>query len=160
MPLSNHELVREFHDHFSIPLADKPTLLLAEIDEPAAGQTGRLLHELERTIRDRRRHDDVLWGRVQMMLEELREFVGAHEVGDLAAAADSLVDLEYFLHGTAAMMGLPHDEIFAEVHRANMQKIRVRSADESKRLNKLDVRKPADWQPPDVVGILRARGGL
>jgi hypothetical protein len=153
---SNHELVREFHDKFGLPNAKTPQLLPAELSE-LAGPIASFLKACEGLLRHGRGPTDVFYGRVQMMLEELREFVEAHERGDLAAAADSLVDLEYFLHGTAAMMGFPHDEIFAEVHAANMCKVRVESVSESKRLNKLDVKKPEGWQPPDVAGILARR---
>jgi hypothetical protein len=112
------------------------------------------LRHVEAFIKSNRLPDDQVWGRVQMMIEELREFAEAVRDGDLEKQADSLVDLDYFLLGTAAMMGLPYDALFAEVHRANMGKVLCASAEESARLNKLDCKKPEGWRPPDIAGVL------
>jgi predicted HAD superfamily Cof-like phosphohydrolase len=95
--------------------------------------------------------------RLGFMNEELREYVEAFEAGDLAKAADSLVDLDYVVLGTAVMMGLPWEELFAEVHAANMRKVRAEGGDDprSTRSHRLDVVKPKGWRPPDVEGVLR-----
>jgi predicted HAD superfamily Cof-like phosphohydrolase len=111
---------------------------------------------LEGLIRARRLDGDVVWGRIQMMLEELREYAEAVRENDLEKQADSLVDLDYFVLGSAVTQGLPFDQLFDEVHRANMEKERVVNAQESARLNKLDVKKPEGWQPPDIQGVLVA----
>jgi len=154
---SNHELVREFQDKFRIPQSREPALLVADIGPGEPNAVTELLDLVQMYIQVRRGNDDVFWGRVQMMVEELAEFVHAHAHGDLTGAADSLVDLEYFLHGTSASMGLPHDEIFEEVHRANMEKELVASREDSRRLNKLDVKKPEGWRPPNVAGIIDSK---
>jgi predicted HAD superfamily Cof-like phosphohydrolase len=93
--------------------------------------------------------------RVKFMQEELDEFQEACEQLDLQKAADALVDLVYVVHGTALMMGLPWDRLWAEVQRANMAKVRATSLDQSKRKSTLDVIKPEGWQAPnhyDAVG--------
>jgi predicted HAD superfamily Cof-like phosphohydrolase len=154
---SNFQKVLAFHKKFELPRPLWPQtpyrgmLLSDELDVIYK------LKEVEQFIRNRRTDDDVAWGRVQMMLEELREYAEAVYFGDVEKQADSLVDLEYFAHGTAVTSGFPQDEIFDEVHRANMEKERVVNAEESFRLNKLDVKKPEGWQPPDVAGILDRR---
>jgi predicted HAD superfamily Cof-like phosphohydrolase len=100
---------------------------------------------------------DVEEFRVGHMSEELREYVDACEAGDLAKAADALVDLIYVALGTAQMMHVPFDECWGEVQRANMAKVRATSADDprSKRAHRFDVVKPEGWKPPDIEGILK-----
>lgn len=83
--------------------------------------------------------------RIGAMLEEVEEFKEAHLRGDVASAADALVDLVYFAHGTAVLMGIPWDEVWKEVHRANMEKRLGRT----KREHGFDAMKPEGWNPPD-----------
>ena len=109
---------------------------------------------------------DVMFGRIEMILEELRELMEAYRTRrtgsrdcehaySIAKVADALIDLNYFVLGTAAMMGLPWEAMWDEVQRANMTKEPIKSADESKRNNVLDVRKPANWQPPDLEALVK-----
>jgi predicted HAD superfamily Cof-like phosphohydrolase len=87
--------------------------------------------------------------RIDFMQEELHEFINAHNAGDLVKAADALADLTYVVLGTAYLMGLPFNDVWDSVHRANMTKVRAQSADESKRGSQLDVVKPEGFVPPD-----------
>lgn len=77
---------------------------------------------------------------------------------DLPGAADALVDLAYIVHGTAIAHGVPWRALFDEVHAANMRKVRVVSAEDSKHGHKADIKKPPGWQPPDVFEVLHAHG--
>lgn len=79
-----------------------------------------------------------------------------HASQNLEKAGDALVDLKYVTDGTAHMMGLPFNEMFEEVQRANMAKERATSADDARSLrkNSLDVVKPAGWRPPDHGPII------
>lgn len=120
------QMVGEFHRRFGLAVTD-----------------GRSPEMLDGHVLDFRRG---------FMEEELREFVEATSV---AERADALVDLVYIALGTAHLMGVPFDEVFEEVQRANMAKARARSASESKRGSTLDVVKPPGWTPPDVAGVIR-----
>lgn len=60
--------------------------------------------------------------RLVYMLEELGEFSKEHRDGNLASAADALADLVYFALGTAVQMGLPWNDVWSLVHKANMRK--------------------------------------
>lgn len=101
--------------------------------------------------------------RLDFMREELEEFYEAYE-SDLPhdqaveKMADALVDLVYVALGTAHMMDIPFNELFAEVHRANMTKERALSPEHSKastgRGHHFDVVKPPGWQPPNLGKIL------
>lgn len=124
--VTQHRQVLEFHRRFDVPRPAEPRLLDGEAYE----------------------------FRVGFMQEELREFCQAHMVGDLEQSFDALLDLAYVVIGTAIMMGLPWDEGFDEVHRANMEKQRTRRAADSKRGTALDVTKPEGWQPPNLAAVL------
>jgi predicted HAD superfamily Cof-like phosphohydrolase len=96
--------------------------------------------------------------RVKFMEEELREFKEARERNDIAGMADALVDLSYVTLGTAHVMGLPWQELFFEVQKANMAKERALRAEQSLRGSTYDVVKPKGWQPPDIESVLRKHG--
>lgn len=89
-----------------------------------------------------------------MLAEEVTEFAVAAERGDLAAMADALVDLIVFAKGTASMMGLPWKELFDDVQRANMTKVRG----PTKRGFRDDITKPPGWVGPRTAEILVAAG--
>ena len=105
-----------------------------------------ILPHLEPTLLDT---DDFL-GRMEMVLEEVMEAMRGHRNRDLPEVADALIDCAVFLMGTAHLMGLPWDELFAEVQRANCTKERGTGI----RKNKLDLIKPPGWTSPNIAGIL------
>lgn len=91
-------------------------------------------------------------------------------VRDLYGAFDALLDLEYVCLGTANLMGFNKpcptehanhwsiwQEGFARVQRANMAKVRVDRAEQSKRGTLFDVRKPEGWQPPSYEDLFEDR---
>lgn len=84
--------------------------------------------------------------RIKFMEEELTEFENAARQADMVKAADALADLAYVVLGTAHQMGLPFDEIWAAVHKANMQKLRGMGA----RGMVYDAVKPAGWIGPEA----------
>lgn len=124
---SNFDDVAAFHEKFEIPRSKVPAML---------------------TIGARQ-------FRTKFMQEELDEFVQACEQNNLELAADALVDLVYVALGTADMMGLPWQRLWAEVQRANMSKERAKpDGSNSKRGSALDVIKPPGWTPPDHKPLL------
>jgi predicted HAD superfamily Cof-like phosphohydrolase len=92
--------------------------------------------------------------RIAFLQEELDELRAAAAANDLAGQADALVDLVYVAKGTALMLGLPWEELWTVVQRANMAKTRGTT----KRGVKADCAKPPGWAPPDLDGALRAAG--
>lgn len=92
--------------------------------------------------------------RIDFMAEELDEFEAACQTQDLAEQADALVDLVYVALGTAVMLGLPWDDLWDDVHRANMEKI----AGVGKRGHLVDCIKPDGWVGPKTNEILVAAG--
>lgn len=98
--------------------------------------------------------------RHKFMQEELDEFFKACQERNLEEAADALVDLVYVVHGTALMMGLPWQQLWDEVQRANMTKERAKAdGSNSKRSSSLDVVKPPGWQKPNHTPVLQLRAG-
>ncbi len=97
-------------------------------------------------------NDEELNLRVEMFHEEIIEFTRAHRKGDLVAAFDALLDLAYFVIGTAVKMCLPWNRGWMAVHFANMRKARVPSGETSKvrgGRTGFDVVKPEGWEGPE-----------
>lgn len=107
---SNFELIKEFHTIFSrTPDPDKPSLV----------------------------KNDTLELRIKLITEEYKEVL--EELGymllhdpvpanypkavDLPKLAKELADLLYVVYGTAAVYGIPIDDVYREVHRSNMSKL-------------------------------------
>lgn len=99
-----------------------------------------------------RYQDDDRVARAFLMLEELDEALEAMVVLDEVALADALADTAYTVLGTAATFGIPLKEVFDEVHRSNMTKVRTIDGD---RL--LKAGKGALYSPPNIPDAI-ARG--
>ena len=94
--------------------------------------------------------------RIAFMTEELEEFKTAAIIQDLEGQADALIDLVYVAKGTAIMLGLPWEDLWQDVQRANMAKeLRKPVAGQT---HKLGVHKPPGWQGPITSEILEAHG--
>lgn len=134
---TNFEDVKAFHEKFDVPVRPRPQLL----------------------------PEDELAFRLGFLKEEVMEFQEAHDRGDIAEAFDALLDLVYVAHGTALMMGLPWQEGWNEVQRANMSKMSARdilaqmpdgtTPEDIGARHISDVRKPEGWQPPNIEAVLR-----
>ena len=136
--MSHYNDVRDFHLKFGVPTE-------ADVDHPQLPSR------------------DVVSYRKNFLQEELDEFEFATENGDLANAADALLDLVYVAYGTALLMGISPDcwnELWNDVQRANMAKERATGADDSrsKRSHSLDVVKPEGWVGPNGTAILNKHG--
>lgn len=114
--------VRAFQTKFDLPRAETPRLLPRE-------------HLIER---------------FNFLNEELTEFRVALEAGDLAGIADALIDIVYVAKGTAVMMGLPWRELWNDVQRANMAKVKLEGLANYKK----NVGKPEGWVGPKTEEIL------
>lgn len=95
----------------------------------------------------------------RFIMEELSEYLRANEEGLLTNAADAIVDLVYVSLGCAHAMGLPFDELFQVVHKANMAKQPANDYIRSMRGSQYDVVKPIGWVPPEeeMTSIINAK---
>ncbi len=84
--------------------------------------------------------------RVEMMREELQEFIDAKEKWD---ELDALVDLIWFAVGTAFQSDYPLATAWERVAKANFAKI----PGITKRRMTVDLVKPPGWQPPDLRSL-------
>jgi len=133
--MTNFKSVGKFHEQFGLPFVNDGTVPWVIPDE------------------------DFLY-RYEHLHEELHELVVAQRDRDLPKVADALADLVYVALGTAHFYGIPFDDVFAEVQRANMSKVRSLGKDDprSKRRSHFDIVKPDGWTGPDIVGVLKASG--
>lgn len=118
--------VAEFHQKFDLPLGNVDVLM----NDKAA--------------------QDFRVGFIQEELDELKE---ALEAGDKTKAFDALLDLAYVVYGAALFAGISPSQWHAgmhAVHSANMAKVRVANADDSKRKSSFDVKKPEGWVGPEA----------
>lgn len=83
--------------------------------------------------------------RYRFLIEEAEEFHEACTTGDMVGAADGLADIIYVAIGTAYLMGIPLDQVWDAVQRANMKKVGQATA-----RNPHDAVKPVGWVPPNV----------
>ncbi len=73
----------------------------------------------------------------------------AHNQPDnLAPLVHELLDLLYVTYGALLVCGVEPDEVFREIHRANMEKASGPHRVDGKPI------KPVDWQPADVAAAL------
>lgn len=117
--------VAEFHQAFGRPVRRQPT---ADVD-PALAQL-----------------------RVDLVQEEVGEFIAASEQGDLVGIADALADIVYVVYGTALTYGIDLDAVLREVHRSNMSKL----DSDGKPVLRADgkVLKSDRYSPPDIASVL------
>lgn len=90
--------------------------------------------------------DSLMQHRMGFLMEELLEFEFACFGKDTVKAADALADLVYVALGTAYHMGLPFNDIWAAVQKANMAKV----PGFTKRGMPNDAKKPDGWQGPEA----------
>lgn len=115
--MSNFDDIYRMHQHHRLPIETSPAFL-SQTDQPF---------------------------RSGFLREELLEFDAACKNDDLPEAADALIDLVVVAMGTAVMMGLPWEALWADVQRANMAKERVTS---ERAHGGFDLGKPEGWEPP------------
>lgn len=118
---------------------------------------GELVAEFHRTfglaIRTRPVARPPEWvARLDLLREELDEYVEAVTDDDPVAVADALADMVYVIAGSALVHGINLDACLAEVHRSNMSKLGADGhpilRDDGK------VLKGPGYTPPDLTAAL------
>ena len=95
---------------------------------------------------------DVVRMRVDLIAEELDEFIEAVDRQDIVSIADALADLAYVVYGAALTYGIDLDACIAEVHRSNMTKAGV----DGKPIFRADGKllKGPNYTPPNLAAVL------
>lgn len=88
---------------------------------------------------------ELMQAQIRCLDEELLELGDATLQHDLVGVTDAIVDLIYFALGFAYRLGLPYDQVFEIVHKANMRKV----IGMTKRGNTDDAAKPDGWVSPE-----------
>ncbi|TWU38691.1 Phosphoribosyl-ATP pyrophosphohydrolase [Novipirellula aureliae] len=117
------EQVTQFHQQIGEVVADSPRLLQhsEDLDRNLANSLREVLSAYDREDEPRTQ----LMRRAMMAIEELAEWVEAHNERDLVAAADAWADRITVLLGDAVATGMPAERLLDEVHRSNMTKLAV-----------------------------------
>ena len=97
--------------------------------------------------------EDIYQLRLRLLEEEFNEFKKAHEDRDKVEMADALADMIYIAVGTANVMNIPLDKVWAEVQRSNMAKVDPETGKVKKREDG-KVLKPEGWTPPQIETVL------
>lgn len=118
------DMLREFHNIFNHPISVVPGL--PDLDEQKL--------------------------RLDLLEEEYTEYKDAVSQGDIVEIADALADMVYIIYGTALVYGIDLKSVLEEVHRSNMDKLDQDGKPIYYPNGK--VKKPQDWTPPDIKGIL------
>ena len=134
--------VAAFHHKFGVPINTSVTEISNEL---LRDRVNFILEEFSELIED---------AGLQLTYDIDTLEVHPHNPKDLPGIADALIDLVYVIKGTALILGLPWEELWDDVHRANMQKVRY----EDETGHKFGIGKPDGWQPPQTVRILMKDG--
>lgn len=123
------QMVYEFHETYGAMISNKPKL-------PDAN-TRKL--------------------RIDLLKEELDEFLNGESANNIVEIADALGDIMYVALGAAISYGIPIDAVFNEIHRSNMSKL----GEDGKPIYREDgkVLKGPNYFKPDVAKVLRDYGG-
>lgn len=113
--------------------------------------------ELEYRGDPRKLEESMAQFRIRFMEEELKEYIAAHQTGDLHGQFDALIDLVYVTLGTAYLQGFNFPAGWNRVQHANMQKVRALRTSDSKRGSIYDVVKPEGWTAPDLSDLIKGK---
>ncbi|GGR24613.1 hypothetical protein [Deinococcus ruber] len=127
--MSNARAVLEFHRLLGFPMPSEP--------RPPTPET---LHLRLTLLREE-------MAEVEEAAETLRT-LPAPGAADLLPLAHELTDLLYVAYGALLALGIDPDATFAEIHRANMDKLGGPKRADGKQL------KPEGWQPADLSRVL------
>lgn len=127
---SNAEKIFEFHEAIGSPLPKRPL-----IPPPASIQLRQTLIDEE-------------YAEVTAAFQAIQTAQANGDIIDAAPLMHELADLLYVVYGAMWAFGIDPDPIFAEVHRANMQK-----ADGPRRADG-KLLKPPNWQPANVARVI------
>lgn len=90
---------------------------------------------------------------MNLIAEEFNELITAYQDRDLVEIADACRDLIWVIEGLEYTLNIPHQEVWDEVARSNLQKVDPITGKVIKREDG-KVLKPEGWTPPDIKSII------
>ena len=94
--------------------------------------------------------------RIDLLKEEVKEYIEAEIDNDPIEIADALADIIYIAVGTARIYWIPLDKVWAEVQRSNMDKIDPKTGKVIKRADG-KILKPEWWEWPRIAEIINKK---
>ena len=143
------EHVREFHCKIGETVSDSPVLLQHDAD--LDGDLARSLRQIIEAFHHVDNPKTQLTRRALMAVEELAEWIEAHNDDDLIGLADAWADRMVVLLGDAVASGMPAEPLLDEVHRSNMTKLAANEQTGKGTKGKA-------FQAPNLKRILREAG--
>ena len=147
-PTNSYEMVKEFHETFGHPVADKPTAIT---DDRMTLRLALILEEAIELADALGFATDDIKDSAAYMLNKIGPRVYEDKV-DIVAVADALGDLEYVVNGAALEHGINLPKVVAEVHRSNMTKL----GPEGKPIYREDgkILKGENFEEPNLAKVL------
>merc|ERR1719473_997632 len=148
------EAVREFTFESGKPTPETPEVMSEDEVHFISKMILDEVLELWATLKTAEEAKAALNGILEKAEALQKEEYSADEEGQIkqvAAQADALVDIEYYMLNTAAKKGFNMSAIFGVVHAANMAKRNPETGRFEKRADGKII-KPPGWMPPDVEG--------
>lgn len=101
---------------------------------------------------------EILEYRLKFLREEMIELNTAIDERNLVEALDALADIVYVALGTAHYFNAPFSQIWNEVQRSNMERVKCtrENCPPDKQYRADMVIKPPDWKPPQIERILQS----
>lgn len=134
-PETNFTRVRDFHIGYGIELPQRPLLPPPDV------------------LAIKKKLIDEEYAETTAEFEHLHASRASGDAPDITQIVHELTDLLYVTYGAILAFGVDADAVFAEVHRANMEKLGGPIRADGKQL------KPPGWQPPDVAGVIASQNG-
>ena len=143
--MSERDMVKQFHEAMGLPVRRLPEMP----SEAERLMRARLIHEEAGEVIRALGCVVLRWSDGSTTVESRPDLVGEPVLSNIA---HELADLQYVTHGGQVEAGVPQD-VFAEVHRANMSKL----GDDGRPVLRADgkVMKGPKYRPPDVARVLR-----
>jgi predicted HAD superfamily Cof-like phosphohydrolase len=129
--------------------------------DPYAGPVAKFMQAAGQAVSvplDRNTPSPLIDLRLRLMDEELNEVFEAINLHDPVLVAHELADLLYVVFGTAVAFGIPIDDVFAAVARANLSKINSATGVPYE-VDNGKVKKGPDYYNPtdDITEIMRTK---
>lgn len=111
---------------------------------------GIICRLIKRTALQQQKFGDHRLYRTWLVVEEFQEMVVAQSTGNEVDYADALGDLLYVVIGNGVTDHIPLNDVFEEIHRANMDK-QIRKDNDPRMRDK-----GATWCPPNIKEAIHA----
>lgn len=123
-----YTLVRDFHEAFKHPVADKPTVIGTERGLNRTVWTGEELVEfLHACSKDKEQFAKLYYLFLEGLNQAYKKSLATEFIQDeterIVAQADALTDTSYFINGTFVEMGVLPQPLFEIVQASNMSKL-------------------------------------